>query len=165
MNNPPIQKSFQCGLYATSLLLLAVCLAGGFLMAQNKPLWNDEMFTLIANVNGQTYGSILLGKVSEGNVAPLFYWIQKAICDLAHYSVPSQWIKGEWGFRDPYSEILLRIQPVFWMSLSVASGTRMNGTAGVPRQLQIIFATSEYVRGLCCISIQRKSNPALAIAQ
>jgi hypothetical protein len=41
------------------------------------------------------------------------------------------------------------------MSPSVASGTRIIGVAGAPRQLQIIFATSEYVSGLCCISIQR----------
>ena len=31
----------------------------------------------------------------------------------------------------------------FWISLSVASGTRMNGIAEAPRQAQIILATSE----------------------
>ena len=35
------------------------------------------------------------------------------------------------------------ISVAFWISLSVASGTRMNGMALAPRQAQIIFATSE----------------------
>src|SRR6266478_2727184 len=43
----------------------------------------------------------------------------------------------------------------FWISLSVASATRIKGTAEAPLQAQIILATSSNVRGLCCISIHR----------
>jgi hypothetical protein len=43
----------------------------------------------------------------------------------------------------------------FWISPGVESGTRMNGTAGASRHAQIMRATSWYVSGLCCISIQR----------
>ena len=45
----------------------------------------------------------------------------------------------------------------FWISPSVASGTRIKGIAGAPLQAQIILATSSNVRGLCCISIHKKS--------
>ncbi len=53
----------------------------------------------------------------------------------------------------------------FWMSPSVALGTRMNGIAGASLHAQIMRATSVYVSGLCCISIHMKSNPEFAIAQ
>ena len=49
----------------------------------------------------------------------------------------------------PHYSTLLRVDP------ADSTGTRIIGVAGVPRQLQIIFATSENVSGLCCISIQR----------
>ena len=53
----------------------------------------------------------------------------------------------------------------FCRSPSVASGTRMNGIAEAPLHAATMCATSCQLMGLCCISIQVKSNPELATAQ
>lgn len=102
-----------------SFLLFAVCLAIGFRLAYDKPLWNDELYTLISSVRGLSYGDIFLGRVGEGSNCPLFYLIQKSICDIAQYTVPEPWISGVWGHEDLYSQILIRISPVVCMALAI----------------------------------------------
>jgi len=71
-----------------------ICLAIGFKLAYDKPLWNDEIYTLVSSVSRVSYLDILLGRVKEGNNCPLFYVIQKGICDIARYSIPAPWLKG-----------------------------------------------------------------------
>lgn len=102
------------------MLLLVALLAIGFTLAKHKPLWNDEIFTQISTVGHLSYARILKARLPhEGNSCPLFYLLQKAFCDITHYSVPKQWYEGQWGHVDPLAEILLRVNPVFFMSLSI----------------------------------------------
>lgn len=100
-------------------VLFLICLGIGFRQAYYKPLWNDEIYTLVSSVNGLSYTDMLLGRVQEGNNCPLFYLVQRGICDIAQYRVPSQWVNGNWGFIDVGSQVLLRINPVIFMALSI----------------------------------------------
>jgi len=101
-------------------LLFVMCLGVGFRLASQKPLGNDELYTLVSSIHGQSYADILLGHIGEGNASPLFYLIQKGICDITRYEVPAEWLNGHWGFEDARSQILMRINPVVFMSLSIA---------------------------------------------
>jgi len=105
-------------LYILSAALFFVCLKTGFLFAEHRHLWGDEIYTQTV-VSGLTYIKIFKARISEGNVCPLFYLIQRIACDLGQYQIPSQWAQGNWSFRDMYSQILLRINPIFFMSLSI----------------------------------------------
>ncbi len=111
------KKSYR--LTIISLFLFLVLFYVGFLLASHRPVWNDEIYSLTGIIR-QSYGSIVLGRIQEGNNSPLFYLIQKIICSVSRYSTPQQWTDGDWGWRDPYSEILLRINPIIFMSLSIA---------------------------------------------
>ncbi len=103
------------------LTFLAVLMVIGLSLASIRPLWNDEIYTTLSSVEGMSYGDILLGKVKEGNNCPLFYLLQKHIVDRAEYHPPSLWYKGTayWDGRDKKSQILLRLNPVFFMSLAI----------------------------------------------
>ena len=91
----------------------------GFNLAQRKPIWNDEILTQTAAIDKLSYGQIMLGIIKgEGNNHPLFYLIQKATCDLNHYRFPKAW-EGEYLFSDPRSQMIMRIAPNIFMSLSV----------------------------------------------
>lgn len=103
-------------LIAASLLFIA-CLGLGFWIAQRKPLWNDEYYSQISSVHNISYISQFAGRISEGANAPLFYSLQKFILQMFHYQLPSQWAQG-WS-SDPVSQILLRINPIIFMSLSI----------------------------------------------
>lgn len=103
-----------------SCFLFVLLLALGFWQAFHKPLWIDEHFGLISSVERLSYGDILLGRMREGNNSPLFFLIQKGICDVAGYEPPAPWLNGDWDYQDVGSQILTRVNPVFFMSLSVA---------------------------------------------
>ncbi len=92
-----------------------VLLAVGFNLARHKPLWTDEIYSQTVSVEKFSYPEILLGKVNEGNTCPLFYLIQKMICDVTQFkTAPSG--SEPWDHR---AQILLRVSPVFFMSLSI----------------------------------------------
>jgi hypothetical protein len=67
-----------------------------------------------------SYGQILSGKIPEGNNFPLFYVLQKAMCDITGYKYPHVW-KGEWNVDEPSGQIILRIWPNVCMSLAIAA--------------------------------------------
>ena len=103
-----------------SIFVFGFCFYLGLNLAARKPLWNDELYTQLATVSVKSYPELLLGRSSEGNITPLFYVIQKAVCDVAHYQAPLAWVKGQWRFQDYYSQILLRLAPIFFMALALA---------------------------------------------
>lgn len=102
-----------------SCILFVLLLAIGFWQAFHKPLWVDELFSLIHSVEGLSYGEIFLGRMQEGNNSPLFYLIQKGTLDVTGYEPPAPWLNGDWGYQDVGSQILIRVNPVVFMSLSV----------------------------------------------
>lgn len=97
------------------LLLLAV----GFNLAQRKPIWNDEILTQTQAVDQLSYGQLMLGIIKgEGNNHPLFYVLQKALCDSLGYQFPKPW-EGEYLWAHPPSQFVMRILPNIFMSLSL----------------------------------------------
>lgn len=105
-------------IYLSSLIVLIVCMGIGLFLAANKPLWNDEIFTQVASIESMSYIDILKVKFYEGNSSPMFYLTQKGIGDLFNYKFPGQW-KGEWKVEDYRSQMILRINPNLFMSLSI----------------------------------------------
>ena len=115
-----ISKRELC-IYLVSLAVLAMCLIIGFKLAAHRPLWNDEFYTQVADVESISYPKMFLGKIGEGNNTPLFYALQKGLQQLTRYKTPPQWMNGQWDWPDPYSQIFLRINPILFMSLSVVA--------------------------------------------
>lgn len=101
-----------------AILVFVACLCAGFRIASHKLLWTDEFYSQASSVQGISYPDQLLGRIPEGGNAPLFYAIQKTFLQLIHYQSPSQWLLGNWH-NDTDAQILLRINPVIFMSLSV----------------------------------------------
>ena len=93
----------------------------GLWLACHKTLSNDEFYTQVSSVHGQSYWQVLKGHTSEGNTSPFFYLLQKAMCDVFGYHLPESWAQGEWSTRDMPSQLFLRINPDFFMSLTVVS--------------------------------------------
>lgn len=110
------------GLLLCISAFLFVCLfAVGMFIAAHKPLWGDEVFAQVENVSGISYGGIFSGRINEGNICPLFYFLQKAVCDVAGYTAPVQWVRKEYDYEDRFARTLLRLNPVFFMSLTAAA--------------------------------------------
>lgn len=103
----------------TAGVLFVVLFAFGLLLAQLKPLWNDELYSQVYSVEKMSYAQILLGQVPEGNNSPLFYLLQKAVCDVAHFQLPFVWEK-QWNIGQPQAQMILRLMPNFFMSLALA---------------------------------------------
>lgn len=61
---------------------------------------------------------MMLGKIPEKGNAPLFYLIQKGVCQLSGYKFPFT-MDGEWEVADPRSQIILRFSSNIFMSLAV----------------------------------------------
>lgn len=101
-------------LYSLSGLLFLSCFYFGLRLAEHKSLWNDEIYSQIASVSGPSYSNLLLGRIGEGNTCPLFYSIQKIICDLWQYKTPDLW-----HYQNVFDRIILRLNPVFFMSASI----------------------------------------------
>lgn len=110
------------GLAATFAVGLALVLSMGWLkIAEQRPLWGDEIYSEIGSVKAYTYAQILMGKLDEGNKAPLFYVIQKAWGDVFKYEAPKAWSEGDWKYSDPYSNVFLRFWPVVCTAAGVAA--------------------------------------------
>ena len=100
---------------------MALILTGlGLRLAEHKPLWNDELYSLLSSVRNLSYGDIITAKITEGNNTPLFYLSQKAFIDLTGYQPPQEWVAGQWGHNHPYSNLRIRILPVACMSVAIA---------------------------------------------
>jgi hypothetical protein len=117
-----LQKTrFKIVLFLTVAVFLG-CLGFGLWLAEHKAVWNDEVHSQVASVMNGGYKDILFlgaGNSIEGNIAPLFYLIQRAICDVAGFRSPVSWdAHSEW--TDETSKIVLRINPNIFMSLSAA---------------------------------------------
>ncbi|HOW35836.1 MAG TPA: hypothetical protein PL155_05420 [Candidatus Omnitrophota bacterium] len=95
--------------------IFAAGLCQGFTIALKKPLWNDEIFSQVSSVEGKSWPVIWTGRIGEGNNSPLFYSIQKAICKAFNYRSEDLWHKD-----DIRARFILRIAPVFCMSLGMA---------------------------------------------
>src|SRR3989338_7702020 len=107
------------------LVSLTVCLGLGLFfigifLSQRKSLWNDELYTQTISVERPSYRDIVEGHLGEGNNFPLFYLIQKAVCDLAGYRLGDKW-HNEWQLSEPRGQVTLRISSNFFMSLSLAA--------------------------------------------
>ncbi len=100
-------------------VLFFLCVGFGYRLSSAKPLWNDEIYTQINSIDQASYKDIALGRIREGNNCPLFYLIQKGICDLTQYQFPLRWDK-EWNLSDHKSQIIMRINSNIFMSASIA---------------------------------------------
>lgn len=103
----------------TACVLFVLLFALGLLLSQLKPLWNDELYTQVYSVEKMSYAQILLGHVPEGNNSPLFYLLQKAVCDVTHFQLPFTW-QGQWSIGQPQAQGILRLMPNLFMSLALA---------------------------------------------
>ncbi len=109
-------KKFESLIMAT--LIFLGCLGVGFGMATHRALWNDEYYSQVSSVYGTSYKDQFLGHIPEGGNAPLFYTLQKLFLQVIHYQVPTRWLQSQWS-NDAASQMILRINPVVFMSLSV----------------------------------------------
>ena len=100
------------------IILFLLLFSLGILLAQHKPLWNDELFTQVQGVEKLSYGEIIAGKIPEANNAPLFYLLQKTTCQAAQFKFPIVWHE-EWNVSDPQSQIILRISSNIFVSLAL----------------------------------------------
>jgi len=105
-------------LYLSSLLIFIACFAVGLAIAARKPLWGDEIVSLNYVANS-SYVSLLTQRILEGNICHLFYLLQKVFCDLAGFSLPAPWAAGDWQYVDPRSWMIVRLNPIFFMSLAI----------------------------------------------
>jgi len=100
----------------TSLVVLG-CLCIGFSLARHRALWNDEYYSQSTSVEKTSFTDQFLGHIGEGGNAPLFYALQKSFLKLVHYQTPAPWLDGKFS-SDPLSQIMLRINPIIFMSLA-----------------------------------------------
>ncbi len=102
-----------------SFILFILSFNFGLSLAKSKPLWGDEIYSQLHSIAKLSYGDIFLGRIPEGNVCPLFYTLQKVICDLTGYHLPE--LAGQSGvdFIDPFTQMILRISPLLAMALAV----------------------------------------------
>jgi len=105
-------------LYVTSLLILLACLGIGLAIALRKPLWGDEVLSLNLIIHS-SYPVLLSHPIPEGNVCHFFYILQRLIFDVSGFTLPPQWEAGQWDFVYPYGWVIVRLNPVFFMSLSI----------------------------------------------
>jgi hypothetical protein len=102
-----------------ALLVWTACLAAGLDLSQRRPLWNDEIFTQMNSIDAVSYRDILLGRFPEGNNSPLYYLLQKSVCDLFQYKFILPWNK-EWFLHDDRSQVILRLVSNLCMSSALA---------------------------------------------
>lgn len=114
-----------------SIIVFVAMLLFGFFLARFKPLWIDELYALKYSVIEPSYQDIIFLQsetfIKEGNLSPLFYLTHKAFCDLFGVVLPAELLAQEERlgvlptfFEDPYLQVMARIQPVFFMALSIA---------------------------------------------
>lgn len=103
-----------------TLVLFCALMTLGIWLTGNKALWNDELYSQVYGIEKLSYGQIIAGKIPEGNNSPLFYVLQKAVCDVTHFQLPFVW-KNEWAVADAQGQLILRLFPNFFMSLALAA--------------------------------------------
>jgi hypothetical protein len=101
-----------------TLVLLIIFVWTGYHTAYLRPLWNDEIYTQFYSIHSRSFASLIIGQTSEGNNAPLFYMIQKAIVNVFHFQTPAGW-EGQALVIDPQAQIILRIQSIIFISLAM----------------------------------------------
>ncbi len=101
-------------------MLFVLLFVFGLRLAALKPLWNDELYSQIYSVEKLSYSQILLGQIPEGNNSPLFYILQKGVCDMTHFQLPFAW-KGQWSIAQPQAQLILRLMPNFFMALALTA--------------------------------------------
>lgn len=101
---------------AVFLILLAV----GFSLSLHKVLWLDELFTQQSAIDAGSYADILLMKFPDGNKEPLFYIIQKAVCNVFSYHLPVHFPGDFYRTRDIPSQMILRIPSNIFMALALS---------------------------------------------
>ncbi|MDO8675105.1 MAG: hypothetical protein Q7K71_03170 [Candidatus Omnitrophota bacterium] len=101
-------------------ILFVLLAALGLWIASQRPLWNDEYYSLIYITLGQSYKAILIG-LHEGGNSPLSFVLQKAQCDLFSYHLPQEWVKGHWEGTYVFDQFFLRIQSVVFMSAALSA--------------------------------------------
>jgi hypothetical protein len=113
----------QLGLKIATLILWVLLLAVGFVLAEHRPLWNDEVYSQLSSVENLSVKRILTGRISEGNTCPLFYLIQKGICRVSNYKAPSVWQASnpDWGFSTSRDRFVLRISSVISIATTMAA--------------------------------------------
>ncbi len=104
--------------FIAAILVFAACLCVGFWIARHKALWTDEYYSQVSSIENISYADQFSGRIPEGSNAPLFYSLQKLFLQLIHFQTPAMWLQGHW-YNDATSQIILRINPVIFMSLSV----------------------------------------------
>ena len=107
--------SHRIGIRWISWALFFFCVWIGVNLAKDKPVEGDEVYSQTYSITAASYPSILLGKIREGNPSPLFYLIQKIVCDLTQFRNPPSWR----DFFDPYAQVLLRAPAIVAMALAV----------------------------------------------
>ena len=113
MSTPLIHET---RLKAICCILLALFLWIGMALAQHNPLENDEVYSQI-DLQNLSWIDIFKGKINEGNNSPLFYAAQKIFSSLLRCKVDIA-LNGK-DICDPRGQIILRILPDLYMSLSL----------------------------------------------
>ena len=108
------------GILISTVVLFFLCIGIGYYLSLTKPLWNDEIYTQIRSIDQASYKNIVLGRIPEGNNCPLFYLIQKGICNLLGYQFPFHWDK-EWSLSDARSQVIMRLNPNIFISLTIVA--------------------------------------------
>jgi len=93
---------------------------GGFFLSQHKVLWLDELYTQKVAIDADSYAGILSMQFPEGNKNPLFYIIQKSVCDIFSFHMPVTDKVGLSTKRYIPAQIILRIPANIYMSLALA---------------------------------------------
>jgi len=102
-------------------IVFVICLAGGLLLSRQKLLWGDELFTQEAVIDTNSYANILSSRFPEGNKNPLFYIIQKSVCDIFFFHLPPVFYLQERNrTRDITSQVIMRVPSNIYMSLALA---------------------------------------------
>ena len=99
--------------------LFLLCFVFGLWLAQRRPLWCDEVFSQVTQVQALSYREIWFERKAEPNRSPLFYVVQKIVCDVFHFRLPQGWPANQ-ELSDVRAQFVMRLAPNVFMSLSLA---------------------------------------------
>ncbi len=104
--------------YLLSFFVFVLSCALGLTLSIKNPIENDESYSQHQSVQNISYIDILRGKVNEGNNAPLFYTLQKALGQITSFQFKTAWVQEQY-VCETYSQIWMRLLPVVFMALSL----------------------------------------------
>lgn len=104
--------------FLVSLLVVLICFGIGSKLSEKLILWTDEIYTQVEIIDKSSYLDLVLLKSNGINQSPLFYLIQKAICDIADFRFPFKW-NGERFMKDVDAQRTMRLSSNIFMSLSI----------------------------------------------